>query len=257
MKKVTPNKNLGQHFLIDELIIDKIINAVDQYTDLCKPILEIGPGVGAITKHLYKKEQYKCIEVDNRCIAALKETYPNIETKIIHADFLQVDLRDILTSHSCLVGNFPYNISSQIVFKVLENKEKIDVVIGMFQREVANRICADKKGKDRGVITMLSQLYYDSEKLFDISPQAFDPPPQVFSSVIVMKRTNKFKMDFNVKLYKRLVKVSYNQRRKMIRNTLKRFYNSEQLKSIFFQKRPEELGVADFITLTKWAEKNG
>ena len=249
---IKTTKRFGQHFLRDETIIQRIIEAIDEYAGEHQ-LIEIGPGDGAITRHLYNRPNYSCVEIDDRCVTHLINQFPKIKNKIINDDFLKVRLNNLINSEAFIAGNFPYNISSQIVFKVIDNRDRIDGVIGMFQKEVADRICNKNGGKSKGILTILTQLYYDTELLFDVNPESFAPPPKVMSSVILMKKSSKYKIDFDEKLFKRLVKAGYSQRRKKLRNTLKNFFSEEQLDMEIMQKRPEHLDVSDFINLAKMA----
>lgn len=246
-------KHLGQHFLIDALVIDKIVTAIRQNCPTDEAVLEVGPGRGAISFYLQDiYEQFKAVELDRDMITYLSQRMD--AAKLLHLDFLKADLSKLFGGTSFnLVGNFPYNISSQIVFKLLENRTRIPVMLGMFQRELADRICAEPGGKANGILSILSQLHYSAEKLFDIAPEAFDPAPKVFSSVILLRRKKELDDTLDLGLYKRIVKQAFSQRRKKMRNTLKSF--DLQLEDSIFQKRPEQLGVEDFIKIVKSIEK--
>lgn len=256
---VKPQKSYGQHFLKDETVLQAIQDAVLKYnTNL--PLIEIGPGMGALTRYLIKTNlPLSCIEVDERCVEYLTQTFLSKENQfeLIHADFLKVNLPKILDKEVMVVGNFPYNISSQIIFKLLDVYSKVPVVIGMFQKEVAERLAAKHGNKTYGIISILTQLIYDTEILFDIPPESFSPPPQVMSSVILLKRRDTIDQSFNYSLFKSIVKTSFNQRRKMMRSSLKQIVPKELLKDSFFDLRPEQLSVDDFIVLTKRIEQYG
>lgn len=241
------NKGLGQHFLKDEIVLHKIYDAIKEYAvDL--PILEVGPGGGSLTKLLENKEQFKVVEFDNRWANLLAEKYPKLE--IINQDFLELDLESVFENNYAVVGNFPYNISSQIVFHIIDHKDKVPVMVGMFQKEVAKRICSNEGTKDNGILSILTQLYYDTEYLFDVPREAFNPPPKVVSGVMAMKRRNdNFDVDFI--LLKKVVKMAFNQRRKTLRNSLKPLIKNDEIKELeILNLRPEQLNVAGFVNLT-------
>lgn len=248
---VTPQKSYGQHYLIDKSILNRINSVVEHYKNGHK-ILEIGPGMGALTSYLITGNPgMTCIEVDPRCAAYLREQPAFRELKIVEADFLKADLRQMLPEETLVAGNFPYNISSQIVFRVLEYRDRVPVCIGMFQKEMAERLAAKHNNKDYGVISVLAQLDYDIELLFDIPPAAFNPPPRVMSSVLIMKRKPERPAGLNYELFRRIVKAGFNQRRKMLRSSLKPVLKKEFLQNEFFNKRAEQLSLSDFIQLTQ------
>lgn len=242
------DKGLGQHFLKDQMVLNKIYDAVKTHTN-GMPILEVGPGGGSLTKLLLNEKQFKVVEFDNRWANLLATTYPNLE--IINQDFLQLDLQSIFTNQYAVVGNFPYNISSQIVFHIIDNKDKVPVMVGMFQKEVAQRICSGSGTKDNGILSILTQLYYDTVYLFDVPKEAFNPPPKVLSGVMAMKRrTHDYDVDFTT--LKSIVKMAFNQRRKTLRNSLKSLIKNDDIKNLsIFDKRPEQLDVRAFINLTE------
>lgn len=246
-------KQLGQHFLIDQSVISEIMGSIQAHCPATVPILEVGPGPGTLTYALAETYQQFCaVEFDRDMVAILRQRLP-IE-KLIQADFLQLNLEDIHNGASFnLVGNFPYNISSQIVFKMLSHKEKIPVMVGMFQKEMADRICAQPGTKANGIITLRAQAFYTAEKLFDIPPVAFDPAPKVNSSVILMKRKENPTLPCSEKSYAKIIKTAFLQRRKKMRNTLKPLLNNkpELMDHPLFQKRPEQLGVEEFVELVK------
>ena len=250
MHFVTPQKSYGQHYLIDKSVLGKINSYINQYKSGHK-ILEIGPGMGALTAFLVKDNpDLTCVEVDRRCIAYLhtQKEYENVT--ILQADFLTMDLGSLLQEESVIVGNFPYNISSQIVFKILDHRDKIPAAIGMFQKEMARRIAAPHNNKEYGVISVLAQLDYDMEVLFDIPPSKFEPPPKVMSSVLLMQRKAKRPESLDYALFRRIVKSGFNQRRKMLRSALNQVLKKEYLHQEFFNKRAEQLSLQDFIQLT-------
>lgn len=241
-------KYFGQHFLHDQTVLNRIAESINELPKSLN-LLEIGPGEGALTSYLIllKFTSQRAVEIDNDLITFLKGKYPSID--IIHADFLKYNNREILPN-TALVGNFPYNISSQIVFKMLESKDKISHLVGMFQKEMALRICARPNSKDYGIISILSQAFYQCEYLFDIDRSCFKPPPQVQSGIIKMVRNQELSLPCDEQLFINLVKTTFNNRRKMLRNTLHSFFPADALQDIFYTKRPENLSVQDFIHLT-------
>lgn len=254
---VTALKSYGQHFLHDKTVIENIISSIQKYYAK-ENIIEIGPGTGALTTYLLKDfKDLTCIEVDNRCVEYLHTNLKpkNAGLEIVEADFMKLDLKSLLKEQTAIVGNFPYNISSQIVFKILENYENIPFMVGMFQKEMAYRIASKEGSKEYGVISVLTQLLYDVKVEFDIFPESFSPPPKVMSSVISLRRKENINIDFDVKLFKNIVKAGFNQRRKMLRNGLSSIATKEMLQQEIFNKRAEQLSVQDFINLTKMIEK--
>ncbi len=249
MNKVRAKKYLGQHFLNDEAIAKAI---TDLLSKDAKKVVEVGPGMGVLTKFLILKNiDLKLVEIDKESILYLMLHYPQLEKQIIEADFLKLNLPEEIGEQFALIGNFPYNISSQILFIVFENKDLISEVIGMFQKEVAERIVA-KKGKQRGILSVLLQAYYDIEYCFTVNEDVFSPPPKVKSGVIKLSRNKVKQLPCDEKLFKQIVKVGFNQRRKTLRNALKSFsLESELAHTDLLRKRAEELSVEDFITITK------
>lgn len=253
MGPVKAKKHLGQHFLKDETIATRIVDAV-QKIDL--PLLEIGPGTGVLTKSLIEREYFFAADVDTESIDYLRKNYPQFQDKILFADFLKMDLDSLFASKFAIIGNFPYNISSQIMFRVLDCKDKVQEVVGMFQKEVAERIAEEPGTKAYGILSVFLQAYYNIEYLFTVEPGAFNPPPKVRSAVIRLTRNNVEKLDCDEKLFKAIVKMGFNQRRKMLRNSLRSLVKDENLFSHrFFTLRPERLSVADFVELTRLIEK--
>jgi 16S rRNA (adenine1518-N6/adenine1519-N6)-dimethyltransferase len=249
MNKVSAKKYLGQHFLNDEAIAKAI---TDLLSKDAKKVVEVGPGMGVLTKFLILKNiDLKLVEIDKESILYLMLHYPQLEKQIIEADFLKLNLPEEIGEQFALIGNFPYNISSQILFIVFENKDLISEVIGMFQKEVAERIVA-KKGKQRGILSVLLQAYYDIEYCFTVNEDVFSPPPKVKSGVIKLSRNKVKQLPCDEKLFKQIVKVGFNQRRKTLRNALKSFsLESALAHTDLLRKRAEELSVEDFITITK------
>jgi 16S rRNA (adenine1518-N6/adenine1519-N6)-dimethyltransferase len=244
----TLKKSLGQHFLKDETVIDKIIAALKQ--DEFTRLLEVGPGGGALTKHLIQIPaiEFKAVELDLEKVTYLSNTYPTIEDNIIHNSFL--DIEKPFDEPFTVIGNFPYNISTQILFKILEWKDEVPVVIGMFQKEVAQRAASKEGSKVYGVLSVLMQAYYDIEYLFDVSNQSFNPPPKVESGVIRLKRRKEELKVKSDRYFWVLVKTAFNQRRKTLRNALKSQFTPEVLQDEIFSKRAEALSVDEFAELT-------
>ena len=244
----TLKKSLGQHFLKDEIIIKKIIDAVkkESFTNL----LEVGPGAGALTKHLASlpNVNFKAVELDEEKVDYLVQKYPLLKDKIIHQSFLDIDKP--FDEPFTVIGNFPYNISTQILFKILDWKDEVPCVIGMFQKEVAQRIASKEGSKVYGVLSVLVQAYYDVEYLFDVSNECFNPPPKVQSGVIkLIRRTEPLKVKSD-RAYWVLVKTAFNQRRKTLRNAVKSLFTAEELQNEIFNKRAEALSIEDFAALT-------
>ncbi len=251
--KVRPKKHLGQHFLNDKEICKNIADSLNFYGDY-KKLIEIGPGTGALTEFLVDKKNVDLylMDVDVESITYLNENYKDKVKSILHKDFLHFPLEEISEGEKVgVIGNFPYNISTQILFRVLDYKDTVTEVVGMFQKEVAKRIAEKEGTKDYGIISVLLQAYYDIEYLFTVDEHVFIPPPKVKSGVIRMKRNQVKKLACDEVLFKQIVKATFNQRRKMIRNSIKPF-NPKNLDHPFFTKRPEQLSVAQFIELTNF-----
>jgi len=261
MKLVKPKKNLGQHFLTDLGIARRIADTVDAYPDI--PVLEIGPGMGVLTQYLVTKNRdVKAVEIDSESVAFLNENYPKLRDNIIGDDFLRMDLNEIFAGKQfVLTGNYPYDISSQIFFKMLDYKELIPCCTGMIQREVALRIASAPGCKAYGILSILIQAWYDVEYLFTVDENVFNPPPKVKSAVIRMTRNNVTELGCDEKLFKRLVKTVFNQRRKMLRGSIKQMFSKDHMPSLDFftmdimTQRPEQLSVKQFIDLTNIVEK--
>ena len=244
----TLKKSLGQHFLKDENIAQKIVIALQQHQ--FKRLLEIGPGGGALTKFLLQIDDinFKAIELDEEKIDYLLHTYPSLKEKLLHEDFLKSALP--FDEDFFVVGNFPYNISSQILFKILEWKEHVPVMIGMFQKEVAQRIASKPNNKTYGILSVLVQAFYKVEYLFDVLPSSFNPPPKVMSGVIELTRKTEAITISNEKQFFVLVKTAFNQRRKKLRNAVRSLFDEAFLQEIIFDKRAENLSVEDFAALS-------
>ena len=253
MDKVKAKKYFGQHFLNDKNIARKVVDLLSMNT---KNVVEIGPGMGALTQFLIQKDiNLKVIEIDRDSIRYLKLNYPTLRERIIEGDFLKEDLENTFGEKFSLVGNFPYNISSQILFALIEYKDTIPEIVGMFQKEVAERIVA-KKGRKRGILSVLLQAYYDIEYCFTVDSFLFSPPPKVKSGVIRLVRNKVKQLPCDEKIFKQIVKTSFNQRRKTLRNALKSFSLERKLEHTnLLQKRAENLLVDDYISITKVCQK--
>jgi 16S rRNA (adenine1518-N6/adenine1519-N6)-dimethyltransferase len=244
----TLKKSLGQHFLKDKEAIEKILSALNLHE--FEQLLEVGPGAGALTEHLIQIPaiNFKAVELDEEKISYLKKKYPVLEDKIISADFLNIESPFSGSFH--VIGNFPYNISTQILFKVVEWKEQVPVVIGMFQKEVAERAAAKSGSKTYGVLSVLIQAFYDVRYLFDVPPESFNPPPKVMSGVIELKRKSELLSYKSEASFFRLVKTAFNQRRKTLRNAVRGIFDPEVLNDEIFNKRAEQLTIQQFAELT-------
>ena len=256
MRLVKPKKFLGQHFLKDLKIAKDIADTVDACAGL--PVLEVGPGMGVLTQFLIPKERpLKVVELDFESVAYLKENFPSLEKNIIEADFLKMDLEQLFDGQPfVLTGNYPYNISSQIFFKMLEYKELIPCCTGMIQKEVAERMAAAPGSKTYGILSVLMQAWYKVEYLFTVHEHVFNPPPKVKSAVIRMARNDTKELGCNEQLFKQVVKTTFNQRRKTLRNSIKPILGKESplLADEIFNKRPEQLSVEQFVDLTNRVE---
>lgn len=253
MKDVRAKKHLGQHFLIDDSVTYRIAEAFKQAFPK-GTMLEIGPGMGVLTEYFLDQENYHLLlsEIDTESIKYLKTVLKFPEAQIIEGDFLRKNLNELLPETTGLIGNFPYNISSQIFFKVLDHKNTFPVTVCMLQKEVAQRLCSPPGNKAYGILSVLLQAYFDMEYLFTVPPEAFNPPPKVDSGVMRMVRNSVEKLDCDEKLFKQVIKMGFNSRRKTLRNALKSLNLPVELTSEcdYFNKRAEQLGVAEFIDLT-------
>lgn len=259
MKSVRPKKNLGQHFLTDLSIARRIADTVDACPDI--PVLEIGPGMGVLTQYLVTKDrEVKAVEIDSESVAYLHANFPKLRDNIIGDDFLRMDLNEIFAGHQfVLTGNYPYDISSQIFFKMLDYKDLIPCCTGMIQREVALRMASEPGNKAYGILSVLIQAWYDVEYLFTVDEHVFNPPPKVKSAVIRMTRNDVTDLGCDERLFKRIVKAVFNQRRKMLRVSLKQVFSGTPARPEFYTndimtRRPEQLSVAEFVTLTNMVE---
>ena len=251
---VRPKKHLGQHFLNDENIARKIVASLQPSV---LPVLEVGPGMGVLTKHLLNLPEKECyfIDTDQESIDYLAEKYPEHLQQFIHADFLRFNLGKLFTGQFEIIGNFPYNISSQILFKVLEHRGQVTQVVGMIQKEVAERLAAGPGSKTYGILSVLLQAFYRIEYLFTVNETVFIPPPKVKSAVIRLTRNETERLDCDEEMFFKVVKAAFNQRRKTIRNSLKTFYiDYEKYDLVHLAgKRAEELGVEEFVRLANIA----
>ena len=255
MKKVRPKKNLGQHFLTDLNVAKAIADTVDACPDL--PVLEVGPGMGVLTQYLIEKpRELRVVEIDRESVAYLHERFPQLTEKVIEGDFLCMDLSQLFNGGQfVLTGNYPYDISTQIFFKMLDNKELIPCCTGMIQREVAQRMASTPGTKAYGILSVLTQAWYSVEYLFTVDEHVFNPPPKVKSAVIRMTRNEVTDLGCDEKLFKRVVKTVFNQRRKMLRVSLKQIVPADVLANVtdgndILTRRPEQLSIPEFVELT-------
>lgn len=252
---VRPKKNLGQHFLVNDGIA---LRTADAVTSNGYPILEIGPGKGKLTGFLLEKfpNEVLAVEIDNESVVYLNENVKELEGKIIEGDFLNVDLDKYFDGKVNIVGNFPYNISSQILFRMLEYRRKVLQLVGMFQKEVADRVVAEPGSKIYGILSVLVQAFYKTSYLFTIQPGSFFPPPKVKSAVIKLERNQRDNLDCDEKLFFKVVKMAFNQRRKTMRNSLKSILPESLLPDEIFNNRPEQMGHKDFEHICSLIERN-
>ncbi|MBQ5818480.1 MAG: 16S rRNA (adenine(1518)-N(6)/adenine(1519)-N(6))-dimethyltransferase RsmA [Bacteroides sp.] len=257
MRLVKPKKFLGQHFLKDLKVAQDIADTVDACPEL--PVLEVGPGMGVLTQYLLPKQRpLKVVELDYESVAYLREAFPQLEDNIIEDDFLKMNLTRLFDGNPfVLTGNYPYNISSQIFFKMLENKDLIPCCTGMIQKEVAERMAAGPGSKTYGILSVLMQAWYKVEYLFTVHEHVFNPPPKVKSAVIRMTRNDTTQLGCNEALFKQVVKTTFNQRRKTLRNSIKPILGKDcsLTQDALFDKRPEQLSVQQFIELTNMVEE--
>ncbi len=256
---VRPKKFLGQHFLKDKGIALRIVESLQLNEE--NPVLEIGPGTGVLTQFLLQNEKIdlKVVEIDRESVVYLKENYKSLEGRIVEGNFLEMDVSKIFpeTSRIKIIGNFPYNISSQIFFKILDNRNSVTQVVCMLQKEVADRIAEKEGSKTYGILSVLLQAYYDIDYLFKVPPGVFLPPPKVMSAVIRLRRNDRVKLSCDEILFKKVVKQSFQNRRKTLRNALKNLNLSASVYALpVMDKRAEQLSVEEFITLTSIIEKS-
>ena len=253
---VKPKKALGQHFLTDVTIAERIAATLDDYKLM--PVLEIGPGMGMLTRPLLDAgHNLTVVELDGESVEYLSQHFPELQGRILGEDFLKCDLSKLFPDKFCVIGNYPYNISSQIFFKVLDYKDNIPCCSGMIQKEVAERLASPPGSKAYGILSVLLQAWYDVEYLFTVSEHVFDPPPKVKSAVIRMTRNNVTSLGCDEVLFKRVVKTAFNQRRKTLRNSLRPILGEamSQMTDPVFNSRPEQLSVAQFVELTLLVER--
>ena len=261
MKQVRPKKNLGQHFLTDLNIAKRIADTVDACPEI--PVLEVGPGMGVMTQYLVEKPRpFKVVEIDRESVAYLQENFPRLRDNIIGGDFLRMDLHEVFEGQQfVLTGNYPYDISSQIFFKMLDNKDLIPCCTGMIQHEVAVRMASQPGNKQYGILSVLIQAWYNVEYLFTVEPGVFNPPPKVQSAVIRMTRNEITDLGCDEQLFRRVVKATFNQRRKMLRVSLRQIFDADHpAPAGFFEhdimtRRPEQLSIQEFIALTNMVAK--
>ncbi|MEY4935922.1 MAG: hypothetical protein RIS64_2281 [Bacteroidota bacterium] len=252
-------KSFGQHFLHRQDIAQRIVNGL-LLTEKYPRILEIGPGKGVLTQYLLEKKaqgiDLKAVEADRDMVHYLHEHYPILDGSVLEEDFLKLDLANLFKQEFCLIGNFPYNISSQILFKMIDFKEFIPEMVGMFQKEVAERVAAPPGSKTYGILSVLCQAFYETKYLFTVDKSAFNPPPQVQSGVIRLTRKANLNLGCDEKLFKQVVKAAFGQRRKMLRNSLQTVFGEIPVpETEFFTKRPEQLSLEAFIDLTQLISK--
>jgi 16S rRNA (adenine1518-N6/adenine1519-N6)-dimethyltransferase len=249
-----PKKSLGQHILKDTNIAKKIVGSLTLKD--CSGILEVGPGTGILTEFILNlgMENIYFVEIDSSAIEILERRFALHNKRIIHEDFLKLDLKPLFTGKFAIIGNFPYNLSSQIFFKILENKDKVAEVVCMVQKEVAERISSSPGNKDYGILSVLLQTYYDIEYLFTVSESVFYPQPKVKSSALRLLRNDRNEPECDRELFFRVVKAGFNQRRKILRNSLKSILLNLEINDRLFQMRPEQLSVEEFIVLTNKIE---
>jgi 16S rRNA (adenine1518-N6/adenine1519-N6)-dimethyltransferase len=254
MNKVRAKKRLGQHFLKDENIAGKI--AASLVAKGYNSVLEIGPGMGILTKCLLERKfnDFRVIEIDNESVKYLQSHFPDLK-EIIEGDFLRLDLDEYFPAEVGIIGNFPYNISSQILFRVLKYRYKVMEVTGMFQKEVAERIHAGPGSKTYGILSVLMRAFYEIEYLFTVSENVFSPPPKVKSAVIRLTRNDTKNLDCNEVLFFSVVKAAFNQRRKTLRNSIRAVFELRSEDNPILKQRPEQLSVEQFVSLTKWIEE--
>jgi 16S rRNA (adenine1518-N6/adenine1519-N6)-dimethyltransferase len=250
MELVRAKKHLGQHFLNDESIAFEIVNALNEKCTT-KNVLEVGPGMGVLTQYLLKNESFQtcAIDIDLESVKWLKEHFPALQERLILGDFLQINFKDYFKSEFSLIGNFPYNISSQIIFRMIDCKEQIPLMVGMFQKEVAERLCGKPRTKDYGIISVITQAFFDVEYLITVPEHVFTPPPKVKSAVVRFIR-KEVTLACDEKKFRQVVKTAFNQRRKKLRNGLSSFNISDEILKDYIDRRAEELSVDDFVNLT-------
>jgi len=256
---VRPKKNLGQHFLTDPEIAGRIVDLLELHPN--SHVLEIGPGKGILTAHLLEKNvaSFQAVDIDKESVVHLSHEYPSHKESFLHEDFLNMDLGELVArspaTHLSVIGNFPYNISSQIFFKILDNRQYVDQVVCMIQKEVANRIASPPGSREYGILSVLLQAYFHLKLRFSVKPGSFFPPPKVMSGVVILKRNDTISLNCDEKLFFRVVKTCFNQRRKTIRNSIKSILLNLETDSGLLAKRPEQCSVNEFVVLTNLISK--
>lgn len=252
MSLVRAKKHLGQHFLTDKNIAEKIVNSL-QFKQPYQQVLEVGPGMGILSDFLLQKKEFQTylIDLDTESFEFLKKKYPDLGARLINGDFLELNFKDVFAESFGIIGNFPYNISSQILFKVLDNRDQVVEVVGMFQKEVAERCTAKPGSKEYGILSVFLQAWYNVEYLFTVKAGVFNPPPKVLSAVIRLTRNEVQQLDCDEKLFWQVVKTAFNQRRKTLRNALSSLIIKEKMvDEPLLELRAERLSVSDFVHLT-------
>ncbi|NMB52843.1 MAG: 16S rRNA (adenine(1518)-N(6)/adenine(1519)-N(6))-dimethyltransferase RsmA [Bacteroidales bacterium] len=255
MNKIRPKKNLGQHFLRDRNIAQRIAGSLTG--EGYESVLEIGPGTGMLTEFILKRAfpDFRVIEIDNESFYFLREKYPQLR-EIIRGDFLDMDIDSCFNNKIAVIGNFPYNISSQILFKILDHRDKVVEVCGMFQKEMAERICASSGSRMYGILSVLIHAYYSTEYLFTVEPDVFVPRPKVRSGVVRLRRNTVEILDCDEALFIKVVKAAFNQRRKILRNSIRAVFKLKNEDYGDLNLRPEQLSVDQFVSLTNWVKDN-
>ncbi|WP_207427074.1 16S rRNA (adenine(1518)-N(6)/adenine(1519)-N(6))-dimethyltransferase RsmA [Pedobacter sp. SYSU D00535] len=254
MSSVRAKKHLGQHFLTDKNIASRIVNSL-QPEGKYKQVLEVGPGMGILSDFLLQQPGYETflIDLDTESVAYLDKKYPQLGSKLISGDFLELDFRQIFQDQFGVIGNFPYNISSQILFKIVDNRELIPEMVGMFQKEVAERCASAPGSKEYGILSVLVQAYYEVEYLFTVKAGVFNPPPKVLSAVIRLKRRSENLIHCDEELFRKVVKAGFNQRRKTLRNAISSLISKDKMtEEPMLDLRAERLSVSDFVYLTNY-----
>ena len=248
---VRAKKSLGQHFLKDQKIAERIVDSLD--TTLAGSVLEIGPGTGVLTQYLVNlvNIEFKAAEIDTESIEYLQKNFPQIGENLLEGDFLKMDLDKVFRTKFSVIGNFPYNISSQIFFKLIDHKDQVPQIVCMLQKEVAERLASPPGNKSYGILSVLLQAWYDIDYLFTVEPGSFIPPPKVKSAVISLKRNSRLSLGCDEVMFRKVVKASFNQRRKAVRNSVKQLLEGKTPPdSYLFGMRPEQLSVEEFVELT-------
>lgn len=258
MSTVKAKKHLGQHFLTDSGIANRIVQSLT-HEGFYNDVLEVGPGMGILTDHLLKRKEFTSwlVDIDGESIEFLQHKYPNLGERLIHGDFLKLDFESLFKGKIAIIGNFPYNISSQILFKILEERQRVVEVVGMFQKEVAERCVAKPGTKEYGILSVFLQAYFDVSYLFTVKAGSFNPPPKVLSGVMRLQRNKVSQLDCDEKLFWQVVKLGFNQRRKTLRNALSSLINKSLMaEEPLLDLRAERLGVEDYVILTNRIAEN-